>query len=107
MKLHKTFNLEKAKSGLALLVSPDGSDGSLSINQDGYISVAALGGKKSLQYELFDKKHGAYVFLIEGSLEIEGETLHERDALGVTDVSSIEIKAIVPAKALLIEIPMN
>jgi redox-sensitive bicupin YhaK (pirin superfamily) len=51
--------------------------------------------------------NGVYAFVIDGSISISENTLFKRDALGVWDVDSIDIKADTDAEVLLIEVPMN
>ena len=40
-------------------------------------------------------------------IEVNGEKLEKRDALGLWDTSEIEIKAVTNAKFLIMEIPME
>jgi len=47
-----------------------------------------------------------YVFLLEGEIEVSGETLYKRDALGVWDTDSIIIKSQENSEILLIDVPM-
>ena len=44
---------------------------------------------------------------IEGEIEINGEKLETRDALGVWDTNELEIKANADSKFLVMEIPME
>ena len=44
---------------------------------------------------------------IEGEIEINGERLSKRDALGIWDTPEIDIKATTAAKFLVMEIPME
>jgi len=44
---------------------------------------------------------------IEGEIEVNGEKLEKRDALGVWNTNEIEIKANTNAKFLVMEIPME
>ncbi|MEY2707524.1 MAG: hypothetical protein RIQ91_154, partial [Bacteroidota bacterium] len=48
-----------------------------------------------------------YVFVIEGSIEVNGHVLGRRDAIGVWELDDVEIKATADADVLLIEIPMR
>jgi redox-sensitive bicupin YhaK (pirin superfamily) len=103
----KSFNLEKLKKGMTLVVSPDGKDGSLKINQDAHISFGVVGKDEPLSYELFREKSGVYVFVIEGDIEIAEEKLHMRDAIGITDAERISIKGDESSKILVIEVPLS
>jgi quercetin 2,3-dioxygenase len=46
------------------------------------------------------------VFVIEGTVKIDGTTLNKRDGLGVYDTSSITIETEARSRILLMEIPM-
>ena len=48
-----------------------------------------------------------YAFLIEGSVQIDGESLEKRDALGLWDTESFELLANPNSRILLIEVPLN
>ena len=49
-----------------------------------------------------------YAFVLYGSFEIAGQTLAERDALGITEFDQFELKALTKdAEILLMEIPMQ
>ena len=45
--------------------------------------------------------------IIEGEIEVDGEKLEKRDAIGIWETSTIEIKANTDAKFLVMEIPME
>jgi redox-sensitive bicupin YhaK (pirin superfamily) len=52
--------------------------------------------------------NGMYAFVLYGSFELAGQTLNERDALGITDFDQFELKALTKdAEILLMEIPMQ
>jgi redox-sensitive bicupin YhaK (pirin superfamily) len=103
----KRFDLEEAKNKLIIIVSPMGNEEGLNIHQDAWFSLGKLDKDLSLTYELKNKEHGVYAFVIEGDVTINGEKLSRRDGLGITDVDKIEIKAETEAEILLMEIPMN
>ena len=44
---------------------------------------------------------------IEGEIEINGQKLEKRDAIGIWETSEIESKANTEAKSLVMEIPME
>ena len=48
-----------------------------------------------------------YAFVIKGSISLNGVELAERDGLGITDITSIDIKATTDTEVLLMEIPMQ
>jgi len=90
-----------------MLVSPDAAQGSLEIGQDAWFSIADISKDNSLNYTLKKSDNGIYVFVVSGTLETADIELHHRDALGITETNSIEIKAKEDSKVLLIEVPMH
>ena len=101
----KMFNEVGRKNQFQVLVSPKDKqvDGSLPINQQGYISMIDLDKDFEIDYNL---KNGAYFFLIEGELSIENEILNKRDAIGIDEVKKVFIKANKTSKLLVIDVPM-
>ncbi len=102
----KSFKKRKSGNALELLVSPDGSEGSLSINQDACIHRGTFAKKGSLEYQLKNPNNGVYIFVIDGAIAAEGEVLLKRDALGVWDADTVVISSPSSAEFLLLEVPM-
>ena len=103
----KVFDPKGRKNSFQTVVSPEQTDSSLWINQDAWLVLGDLDSGKSLAYKLRDKAHGVYVFVLEGSVEAGGETLKRRDAIGISEAESLEVKATENAQVLLIEVPMK
>ena len=51
--------------------------------------------------------NGFYIMNIEGEIEVNGEKLEKRDALGIWNTNEIEVKATTNARFLVMEIPME
>jgi len=101
----KKFEESERKNKFQTLVSPKDKqvDGSLPINQQGYISMIDLENGFEIVYDL---KNGAYFFLIDGEVSIDDETLNNRDAIGIEDVEKVSLKALKNSKLLIIDVPM-
>jgi quercetin 2,3-dioxygenase len=102
-----TFNPEKRINKIQTVVSPEKNDGALWINQEAYFSLSKMEAGKELEYRIQNKGNGIYVFVIEGSIEIAGEKLGKRDAIGLEDLENVRIKAISDSDILLINVPMT
>lgn len=103
----KVFPLQERKDHFQLVVSPDGRENSLAINQDAFFSVAEMSPDVSLNYRPRIATNGAYLFIIKGSFEINGTALSTRDGLGLESFAEISIKAVnEPGEILIMEIPM-
>lgn len=101
----RPFRFLSMEEGTLTLVDPYGKEG-LRINQDAYITFTSL-KENALTYEMKDKNHGLYVFVIEGSVEVADRILSRRDALGLDGILKAEIIPKAPSKLLLIEVPME
>ncbi|MDO8624157.1 MAG: pirin family protein [bacterium] len=96
-----------AKPGETLLVSPDGEGGSLPMNQVAYISQVNLVENELFVYKIRKEGNGLYVFVIEGTVNIENYGLEDRDALGITEASEVKIASTTSARLLLFEVPLQ
>ncbi|MFK7954367.1 MAG: pirin family protein [Ekhidna sp.] len=102
----KHFDPADRKNVLQTVVAPDQKE-ALWINQDSWFSLSDLDNGTSISYDMHKKDNGVYLFVMEGEVTVNEETLSKRDAIGVSEVDQFEIKASSDAKLLLIEIPMN
>ncbi len=97
------FPKEPTSDALMLLVSGD-DDAPLSIHQDAYIYAGHLLEGTQLTHPI---KHQAYVLVSEGSLELEGHLLNKGDGVEVTELSSINMKALLDTRVLVIDVPQK
>ena len=101
------FAAEERVNRFQELVSPiNNSDPGLKIHQDAWIYRSNLENSKSLQHRLHSDKHGAYVFIINGSATVNRQALGKKDALGLSGIDSVEITALADSDVLLLEVPM-
>jgi redox-sensitive bicupin YhaK (pirin superfamily) len=103
----RKFSDDDRKGKWQLLVSPRKEDNVLWINQDAFLSRVDLDAEYSIRYDNYLPGNGVYIFVIEGSIEINRITLHKRDALGISETDSFEITATSNAQILAIEVPMD
>src|SRR4030095_5854803 len=103
----KTFDSKDRINILQTVVSPEKNNSALWINQDAYFSLGSLEKNATVKYNIQHKENGLYIFVLNGSVETYGEKLDKRDALGLEDLESIDIKANENSEVLLIEVPMK
>jgi redox-sensitive bicupin YhaK (pirin superfamily) len=103
----KEFDESGRDNQFQLLVSPDGREGSVSINQDAYFSLARLSEGQSLTYKAYQEGNGAYFFLLDGELTLAGEKLEKRDGLGLPHLEEVELVATADSEVLVMEVPMT
>lgn len=101
----KTFKSEDRENKWQIVVSPD-DKGALWINQDSIFALSHLTKGSSLTYTNKFSGSGVYLFIIEGSLNINSETINRRDAVEITNADSFDIKANEDSEILVIEVPM-
>lgn len=104
----KAFDFDKKRNDLTLIVSPDGNEESLWVNQDVWFSIGNFDNGHSNSYQVKKEGNGVFAMVIEGEFEVAGTKLDRRDAIGIYDTDSFELKALSDnARILLIDVPMN
>ena len=89
------------------VLSPNSEDAGMWVHQDTWFHLGEFDVEKSLDYTLKKPGNGVYVFVIEGSFNVEGENLKKRDAIGIWDTETINFTAQSQSKVLLVEVPMR
>jgi len=103
----KMFSADERINKLQSLVSPiNNNDEGLKIHQQAWIYRVTLEKGRSLSYPLHNKNSGVYTLLVSGKINVEGEEMNDRDGLGVSDTTAIEIIANENSDILLLEVPM-
>ena len=104
----KTFKAEDRKGKLQTIVSSfdDKNLSGLKIHQDAKLSRLDLTEGETFTYELKSKNHGVYIMTISGKVDITGEILESRDAIGISETDDFSIVSKAESELLLIEVPM-
>lgn len=105
----KEFAVAERKNKLQTLVSSIDNpvEGSLNIHQKAKISRIDLDANSTFNYELMSETNGVYLMLIDGEVIIDDKTLQKRDAIGVEQTDSFDVRVHKNAQLLFIEVPMN
>lgn len=103
----KTFDIAERANKWQTVVSPIDADNALWINQDARFSLTNLQAGKEISYTNGFTNNGVFLLVINGSVEVNGQQLNKRDALGISETESFTVKALEDAELLAIEIPMN
>ena len=102
------FDPSKRFNQFQTVVSPIGTDDeSVKINQQSYFSLLDLDGTKSVNYEVQNPGNGAYIFVLEGEVNIGDEKLSIKDGMGIEDVKTFTVDAKDYSRVLVMEVPMS
>ena len=104
----RKFDPSERKNKLQIWVSSMGDlENSLKIHQDALISRIDMDKNSTFSYTLKSENHGLYAMIIEGEIDIENENLGKRDAIGISNVKNVHIKAKSASELIFIEVPMQ
>jgi len=88
------------------VVGPRHGNAAVYIQQDAWLSLARFDANAIVEYSMHDKQHGAFVFVIDGAVIVNGIERGQRDAVGITESSTLLFEATTEAYVLVIEVPM-
>ena len=89
------------------VLSPNPNDAGAWIHQNAWFSLGDFNQGISTSYQLNDANNGVYVFVIDGRVIINGQTLNSRDGLGIEETQSFTMETEQDARVLLMEVPMH
>lgn len=102
----KTFDVNERANKWQTVVSPIETDNALWINQDARFSLTNLDAGKEITYTNGFKNNGVFLVVINGTVEVNGQQLNKRDAMGISESESFTITSAANAELLAIEVPM-
>jgi redox-sensitive bicupin YhaK (pirin superfamily) len=102
-----TLNLKDRQNKLQQILSPYKDDAGVWIHQDAWFHLGRFSSGHTTDYKIKKAGNGVYAFIIKGNFTIEGQSLSERDGLGIWDTDKISIVANSnDAEVLLMDVPM-
>jgi redox-sensitive bicupin YhaK (pirin superfamily) len=102
----KHFSIEQRRGRLALIVSPDGEDGSLALHQQARVYAGCFTGTEQASLHVANDR-GLWVQLARGSASVNGYALEAGDGFAVTNVSILTIDQAKAAEVLVFDLPLN
>jgi hypothetical protein len=99
----KHFPPAEKRGRLRVIASPDGRDGSVSLNQDALLYAGLFDGDERARLELAPGRKG-YVHIARGEATVNGQSLSAGDAL-MTDGGAIDIGRARGAEVLVFDLP--
>ncbi|MCA8938370.1 MAG: pirin family protein, partial [Planctomycetes bacterium] len=91
----KSFLPEEREDRLALLVHPEGKDGSLKIFADVEIYASDLSEGKTLEHRPAPERQ-QWLQVASGSLDVNGQTVNAGDGAGIEGEAALTFKALAP-----------
>lgn len=102
----QTFDPADRHNRLQTVISPEANSGVLWINQDAWFSLGQFDAGQNVELTPALPGQGSYLFVLNGQLEVDGETLQTRDAIGIWDYENVKVNITAPTELLRIEVPM-
>ena len=100
----KAFDAAEKRGRLRLVASREGRDGSLTIHADAAVYAGLFDGTEAATLQLAAGRR-AYVHLVRGRLEANGESLQAGDALRIEDERSVSLRHGHDAEVLVFDVP--
>lgn len=100
----KAFDLAERRGRLRLIVSGDGADGSLHMNQDARLYVGLFDGDEHTTLPLAPGRLG-YVHVVRGAIDANGQALEGGDALKLDGEPAVHLRAGRDAEVLVFDLP--
>ena len=102
----KLYTPEERQGRFRLYVSPDGREGSMPINTEAsiYAGLFAPGDRAS---HALAPRHGAWIQMVTGRVEVAGLTLEAGDGAGITDIAELDFQFEQPTEVLLFDLGMD
>ncbi|WP_312337152.1 pirin family protein [Sphingobacterium sp.] len=88
-----TLDIAQRQNKFQQILSPNPDDEGVWIHQDAWFSMGHFDKDIETTYQIKQSGNGVYIFVIKGSVTVEGQALETRDGFGIWDVSEINLKS--------------
>jgi redox-sensitive bicupin YhaK (pirin superfamily) len=100
----RVFTKADRSNRLLRVIGPEGGE-AVKVHQDASVHVASLDVGADAGHEL-SARRGAYLYLIDGGIALNGQPMSTGDAAKVTDEPQLAIRATEPSELILVDVPM-
>jgi redox-sensitive bicupin YhaK (pirin superfamily) len=100
----KRFDAASKRGRLRLIASPDGADGSVTIHQDARLYAGLFDGAEGVTIAIAAGRR-AYVHVIRGEIEVNGERLATGDALKIEREGEVRLERGRDSEVLVFDLP--
>lgn len=101
------FSKEKRKNKLQTIISSEEGAEHCWINQNAKLILGWFEAGQMQEYSFNSTNKCIYIFILEGSVVIDGEIIGKRDGIGIWGINSFEIKSEQESEFIVIEAPVN
>lgn len=104
----RTLDPAQSINQLQTILAPEPHDNSVWIHQDAWFFVCRPDAGVNIPYTFKREGNGLYVFVLEGSIQIAGETLNRRDGMGISGTNNLQLEGLAAqSHVLLMEVPLQ
>jgi redox-sensitive bicupin YhaK (pirin superfamily) len=101
------FPKEKRKNKLQTIVSSEEGQEHCWINQNAKLSLGWFEKNKTIEYKLNPLNKAVYVFVMEGLIKADNESIGKRDAIGFWETDIVTLQAEEETEFIIVEAPIN
>lgn len=97
----------RADNEVKKIVSGEELNGELFINQNASVYFGILKKGEEFTFQIDQKDWGSYLFILDGSIILDNETLNKRDAIGIYETGHFTFTPVSRCEFIIINVPMN
>jgi len=103
----RSFPAEKRKNRLTTIVSNEEGTAHCWINQNARLSLGYFEAGQTTTYALNPLNKCVFVFVMTGSVVVNGQALEKRDSIGLWNTDAVTVECSAESQFILIEAPIN
>lgn len=100
----KSFETELATQKLVHVISKDGKDGSISINQDENMYISRLKKTESIDFTVKENRK-IWIQLVNGIVSVNGQKIETGDAIAAANIANTKIEANDNSEMIIFDLP--
>jgi len=98
---------ERHQNQFGAIISPVPGEETIWIHQNASLFLGNFEAEKVAQIPEAKNGIGNFLFVLKGKINLFGSTLHDRDAIGITDSPITEVSLMEQSQLLLLQVPLN
>lgn len=103
----RQFPEAKRINQLTTIVSNEEGQAHCWINQNAKLSLGYYDAPQMVDYRFQPLNKALFLFVISGSVTVEGQTLQSRDSIGIWETGHVSLECAADTRFLLVEAPVN